>query len=239
MVWNGVNTVHKHHKSKDAAYINADRKKFNPKKLTVQKSYKSIYSKPANLNTRNTLQTSKKRKKGRGFQSQNQMQIDGGKPKRKTSTSRFSSEALSIPFVINRNSNGLHLPNENNINVNNFKSHLVTEKYKNIDTHSKHRYTSKDRDTVQQTILKSRAGRGSSGSLITGLPSGNTNHHYGLFFNTNSETKKSIDFNEGDKKWMKNLKHFQRIKNPPKFETMGKYYVPLTERNNVQKRNLY
>jgi ribosomal protein RSM22 (predicted rRNA methylase) len=216
--------------------------------LQGQKSYKSIYSKPANLNTRNTLQSSKKRKKGRGFQSQNQMQINGGKQentrefsklKRKTSTSRFSAEALTIPFVTNRNNNGLHLPNENNINVNNFKSHLVTEKYKNIDIHSKHRYTSKDRDTVQQTILKSRAGRGSSGSLITGLPSGNTNHHYGLFFNTNSETKKSIDFNTGDKKRMKNLKHFQRIKNPPKLETMGRYYVPLTERNNLQKRNLY
>lgn len=202
-----------------------------------------------NLNNRNTNQSSKKRKKGRGFQSQNQMQINNdGKQshrnlsnnKRKTSTSRFSPEILSVPLGTKRNSNGLSLPNEHNVNENNFKSHIVTEKYKFNDAHVKQRMSSKDRNTVQQTILKSRTGRGSSGSLITGIPpSGNTNHHYGLYFNINTETKKSSDFNLGDKKRMKNLKHFQRAKNPPKLETMGRYYIPLTERNGTKVRNIY
>jgi len=74
MVCNGASSMHKHHKSKDT-FIPINPKFGKPLNLKNPKSYKNIYSKKVNLNSRNTNQSCKKRKKGRGYASQNQVEL--------------------------------------------------------------------------------------------------------------------------------------------------------------------
>lgn len=188
--------------------------------LQHQKSYKSIYSKPLSLNTRMNSLTGKKRKKGRGFPSQHQPQevnkimlvgsVNGSvKVKRKTSTSRFNPEAFVIPLVAKKSTNGWHItpsndncpplhgyvaPSFKQINEENFKNYIVPDTQRASENVSvpKNRYSSTDRkSTVQLKSMKSKTGRGSMGSLMTGLPV--SNHHYGLLFNTNSNARQSSE----------------------------------------------
>jgi len=67
IVTNGTNAMHRHYKSKDT-FTGSEHK------LQSQKSYKNIYSKPVNSNMRMNNQSDRKRKKGRGFPSQHQVQ---------------------------------------------------------------------------------------------------------------------------------------------------------------------
>lgn len=178
--------------------------------LQHQKSYKSIYSKPLSLNTRMNSLIGKKRKKGRGFPSQHQPQevnkimlvgpVNGSvKVKRKTSTSRFNPEALIIPLVPKKSTyqdsnrpHGYSQPPFKHINEENFKNYIVPDTQRaggNIASH-KTRYPSNEKkSTIQLKSMKSKTGRGSMGSLMTGVPV--SNHHYGLFFNTNTNVRQS------------------------------------------------
>lgn len=62
------------------------------------------------------------------------------------------------------------------------------------------------------SLSKVKTGRGSVGSLISCIPSStNKNHHYGIFFTTNTSVKQSTEFNANDKKVMKNLKHIRKM----------------------------
>ena len=78
------------------------------------------------------------------------------------------------------------------------------------------------------------------GSLVNALPSStsyNTNHHYGMFFNTNASTKQTKDQQTKDKKRMKNLKHIKKMcKEKNKNSQKGKYFMPLTERHQHKRR---
>ena len=101
IVCNGVNTGNQN--LKEVNLVDKDR---NKGKLNNQKSYKQIYSKPVTLNAKTNNQGSKKRKKGRGFPSQPQVQpvktkklISGSNSsfsntKKKISTARFSPADL-------------------------------------------------------------------------------------------------------------------------------------------------
>lgn len=228
-----------------------------PLNLQSQKSYKSIYSKPMNLNTKNVQQPLKRRKKGRGFQSQHQVQhVDRqangnlligpsngstSSVKRKSSSSRFSPDALAMPIVKRGTNHGFRLPrntSQGRINENNFKNHIVKEpKHSEQNLPPKGRFSSHERKTTLSS-MKIRSMRGTTGSIAAGIPiSSNTNHHYGYMFNTNHATKQSSDFSSTDKRRAKNMKHMKRMTKDkqPKLETMGRYYLPLTERNSKKR----
>ena len=165
--------------------------------------------------------SSKKRKKGRGFQSQHQMHPKGGRQsngklqivpsvggyssaRRKqtetssqqfstVSTSRFNPDSLGLT-LIRKEGNTFVPAKEQRLNERNFQNHIVTERYKNNEQKSsKPRFSSKERKcTLQVQQVKSTKARGNSGSVLSSLPSSNNmNHHYGIFFNTNSDNRRS------------------------------------------------
>lgn len=167
--------------------------KNNPK---LDSDIKSIYSKPVAITSKSGTNVSvKKRKKGRGFPSQAQVQppkmkklmttSNGSFSKnvQKMSTSRFSREGLIIPVTNQKLMANQVLPIYQNINEENFKSHLVMEGHSKPNIGSQISKTERAKLSYKQN----RKGRGSVGNLLSGLPaSNNTNHHYGMFFNTNS-----------------------------------------------------
>jgi len=101
---------------------------------------------------------------------------------------------------------------EQKLNERNFKKHIVTDRYKNTDGRSsKGRFSSKERKhNLGRKIPQSTRVKGSSGSVMSNLPTSvNTNHHYGLFFNTNNTEIQSKEVFLNDKRKMKNMKHFK------------------------------
>lgn len=240
MVLNGVKASHKHHKFKDV-FVSNNQQFVKPINLKNTKSYKSIYSKKVNLNSRNTNQSGKKRKKGRGYASQHQVEVivekqqngnlyigptiggyssarkkltDSASQKFSTvTTSHFNPDSLGL--TLNKNESKVRIPaKEQRLNERNFKRHIVTDRYKNIEGRtSKGRFSSQDRKPKigGKTIPKSTRVRGISGSVMSSLPSTtNNNHHYWLYFNTNNTDRQSKDTLVNDKRRMKNMKHFKK-----------------------------
>ena len=66
----------------------------------------------------------------------------------------------------------------------------------------------------------------SIGNMISGTPlESNNNHHYRMFFNTNTSLKKCKDELIRDrKKTTKNLKHMKKMCAEKKIDTFGKYF---------------
>jgi hypothetical protein len=234
IVCNGINSYHRHHKSKDTLMAN--------NRPRLESDIQSIYSKPIAIPSKTTSNVSlKKRKKGRGFPSQHQVQPPKMKKLMTTSnasftrskqTSRFSSDGLVVP-IANSNNLGNHvLPIYQNINEEHFKNHILMEGVKKPQIKLKQQKT----ERAKVSLKSSRKGRGSMGSLISGLPNTtNNNHHYGGFFNTNTNVKKSKDGSVKDRKRMKNLKHIRKLCNDKPSDTFGRYFQPLTDRNNVRR----
>jgi hypothetical protein len=96
-------------------------------------------------------------------------------------------------------------------------------KRKDVRTVNNH-YSNKDRnDMFKQSAYKSKTGRGSAGNLIQDVnyrtnfnlmagvfTNSNSNHHYGVFFNTDAVLPQNSEMTVKDKKRMKNLKHMKK-----------------------------
>jgi len=149
--------------------------------------------------------------------------------KRRTSSSRFSPDGLIIPFA-GQQMAAQAFPSYQNINEDNFKNCIVTERGRqNADEKLNTKYGG--------SMNKAKTGRGSMGSLMAGVPSANQNHHYGIFFTTNTSVKQSNDFSTKDRsKRLKNIKHLKQVCKERKDKELDKYYLPLTDRTHTKKQ---
>lgn len=108
--------------------------------------------------------------------------------------------------------NGKEFMTHHKINEVNFKKCLVGDiKRKDTRTINNH-YSNKDRNEIfKQSVYKSKTGRGSAGNLMAGVfTNSNSNHHYGVFFNTDAVMPQNTEMSAMDKKRMKNLKHMKK-----------------------------
>ena len=139
-----------------------------------------------------------------------------------------------IPIVSQKTVKNSVFPTYQNINEDKFKNWIVTEKRGSSTNEGFGKINTDNRGR------KTKYGRSSVGSLITGLPSTtNFNHHYGIFFNKNSSTKRSSDNSLKDKKRMKNLKHIKKIwKDKKGGEGINKFFQPLTERHHYRQSEI-
>jgi len=169
IVLNGVNSnMHRHHKSKDTLIFKDQQPKLHP-------DIQNIYSKPASIPSKSNNPSIKKRKKGRGFPSQHEIQptqmklilpsnVSFSNLKKKTSTSRFNQDGIVIPLGGQKQMHNHIFPSYQNINEDIFKNHIVNERSRGLphDT-AKHSKTERDK----QLTRTNKKGRGSVGSLIT------------------------------------------------------------------------
>ena len=145
-------------------------------------------------------------------------------------STKFNPDTLIIP-VTNTKHLGNHVfPIYQNINEENFKNHILTESSK---SHPKSNLKHPKTERARLPSKYSRRGKNSVGNMISEMPMGaNTNHHYGVFFNTNSSVKKSKDGSIKDrKKTTKNFKHMRKMCAEKKIDTFGKYFH--THRHNM------